>query len=368
MTWRVNELMDLKIWLAIVWFGQVNEIKIYNFIENVDKISVKIINFAIYFKATTTTRMRNKKIDILSVGELLIDMISTDFAETMDEAEMFKRIPGGSPANLCMNMKRLGNNVRLVSTVGKDDMGHYLMNYVKNLGLEILSMRQVAFPTTLILVTRSQNVSNFEAYRGADCRISANQLNEKLLENVAIFHTTCFALSKKPAQTNILKAARIAAGLGCQLSIDVNYAQKIWENQEEAQRIVAEFCSHGTFVKCSEVDWERLYNSKLTDAEAAAHHFLKLGAKDACITLGGEGCLVASNTEGSHFLPSRKVEVKDTTGAGDAFWSAYLTGRLDGHDIVNAAKAGRRMAELKLAHFGPLPTIVDKNVVYEDTM
>lgn len=325
------------------------------------------MNFATNNIITTTTRMmRIKKIDILSVGELLIDMISTDFAETMDEAEMFKRIPGGSPANLCMNMKRLGNNVRLVSTVGKDDMGNYLISYLKNLGLETTSLRQTSVPTTLILVTRSKNVSNFEAYRGADCRISANQLNERLLDEVAIFHTTCFALSKKPAQTNILRGARIAAGLGCQLSIDVNYAQKIWDNQKEAQRIVAEFCSHGAFVKCSEVDWERLYNSKLTDAEAAARHFIKLGAKDACITLGGEGCLVASAEQGAHFLPSRKVEVKDTTGAGDAFWSAYLTARLDGYDILSAAKAGRRMAELKLAHFGPLPTIVDRNIVYED--
>ncbi len=310
--------------------------------------------------------MRNREIDILSVGELLIDMISTDFAELMDEAEMFKRIPGGSPANLCMNMKRLGNKVRLVSTVGKDDMGNYLMAYVKSLGLKTKSMRQVNEMTTLILVTRSKNVSNFEAYRGADCRISMGQLNEKLLNSASIFHTTCFALSKKPAQTNILRGARKAAELGCKLSIDVNYAQKIWHDQAEAQRVVAEFCSHGAFVKCSEVDWERLYSSKLTDAKAAAQHFLNLGAAEVCITLGGDGCQVASNTEGSHFLPTRPVEVKDTTGAGDAFWSGYLTARLDGHNILDSAKAGRRMAELKLAHFGPLPSTIDRNRVYED--
>jgi sugar/nucleoside kinase (ribokinase family) len=311
--------------------------------------------------------MRNKKIDILSVGELLIDMISTDFAETMDEAELFKRIPGGSPANLCMNMKRLGNHVRLVATVGTDDMGHYLMNYVKQLGLVTKSMRQVSSPTTLILVTRSMNVSNFEAYRGADCKITLSQLNKKLLSEISIFHTTCFALSKKPAQANILRGAREAAKLGAQISIDVNYAKKIWENQEEAQRIVAEFCSYGALVKCSEVDWERLYGNKLTDAEAAAKHFLSLGAKEVCMTLGGDGCLVAFE-EGSEFIPTRPIDVKDTTGAGDAFWSGYLTARLDNYSIFDAAKAGRRMAELKLTHFGPLPKSVEKSMVYEDIL
>ena len=310
--------------------------------------------------------MRNKKIDILCVGEILIDLISTDFADSMDEAESFKRIPGGSPANLGMNMKRLGNNVRLISSVGNDDMGDFLINYVQKLGLDTVSMKRVNVPTTIILVTRSKNVSNFEAYRGADCQILMSQMPQSLLKNVSIFHTTCFALSKMPAQANILRGAKRAVENGCVLSIDVNYAQKIWHDQKAAQAVVAEYCSHGAFVKVSEVDWERLYGSKLTDAKQAAQYFLNLGAKDVCVTLGGDGCYVASNTEGGDFLPARPVEVKDTTGAGDAFWSGFLTARLDGHTIINAAKAGRRMAELKLAHFGPLPQKVERNKIYED--
>ena len=313
--------------------------------------------------------MYKNKIDILCVGELLIDMISYDFAESMDEAELFKRIPGGSPANLGMNMKRLGNNVRLAATVGKDDMGHYLIQFIKKLGLNTESIRQVNLPTTLILVTRSREVSNFEAYRGADCHISLGQLSEKLLKNVSIFHTTCFALSKKPAQANILRGAKRAVEAGCRLSIDVNYAHKIWEDQAEAQRIVAEYCSYGAFVKCSEVDWERLYGSKLTDPKQAAQHFLSIGAHEVCITLGGDGCYVVSNSEGGgHFLPTRPVDVKDTTGAGDAFWSGYLTARLERHSTLHSAMAGRRMAEMKLGHFGPLPMVVEREKIYEDIL
>ncbi|MBL7816252.1 MAG: carbohydrate kinase [Saprospiraceae bacterium] len=309
--------------------------------------------------------MKSKPIDIISVGELLIDMISIDFAEKMDEVETFKRIVGGSPANLAMNMQRLGKNVRLVATVGQDDMGNFLMDYVKKLHLDTSLMRQTNVPTTLILVSRSKNVSNFEPYRGADAHINMTQLNDEALSQTAIFHTTCFALSKKPAQTNILRGAKRAVELGCQLSIDANYAPKIWRNRAEAQRIVAEYCSHGAYVKVSEVDWERLYGTKLTNPEEAAKHFLALGSKNVCVTLGGDGCFVA-DTEGGHFVPARKVDVKDTTGAGDAFWSGFLTARLDGHTVLNAAIAARRMAELKLGHFGPLPSSVDRSLIYED--
>ena len=311
--------------------------------------------------------MKSKPIDIVSVGELLIDMISIDFADKMDEVETFKRIVGGSPANLAMNMHRLGKNVRLVSTVGRDDMGNFLIEYVKKLNLDTSLIRQTNVPTTLILVSRSKNVSNFEAYRCADKHIAMRQMSDEVLSQTAIFHTTCFALSQKPAQTNILRGAKRAVELGCQLSIDANYAPKIWENRAEAQRIVAEYCSQGAYVKISEVDWERLYASPLTEPMAAAEHFLQLGAKNVCVTLGGDGCFVA-DTEGGHFLPARKVEVKDTTGAGDAFWSGFLTARLDGYSVLDAAKAARRMAELKLGHFGPLPPNVSKSIVYEDIL
>ncbi len=310
--------------------------------------------------------MRTKAIDILSVGELLIDMMSTDFADSMDAVESYRRIPGGSPSNLGMNMQRLGNNVRLVSSVGTDGFGDFLVGYIKNLGLDTDGVAQIAdVPTTMILVTRSKTVSDFEAYRGADTHILPSQVPDNLLSNTAIFHTTCFALSLNPAQNTILDAASRAKVFGCKLSIDVNYAQKIWQNNAEAREIVAKYISHGAYVKCSEVDWERLYGDKLTDAEAAAQHFLELGAGEVCITLGGDGCYVA-NTEGGYFLEARKVDVKDTTGAGDAFWSGYLTARLDGHSLLNAAKAARRMAEIKIGHFGPLPTTVERGRIYED--
>ncbi len=302
---------------------------------------------------------------ILSVGELLVDMLSSGFAENFKDVTDFKRVPGGSPANLCMNMARLGNKTKLVAGVGNDDMGRFLVEYVEELGVDCTHLEQKKLPTTLILVTRSKTVSNFEAYRGADTQISTNQMPTDVLEKISIFHTTCFGLSAQPAQKAILESAQKAYELGCQLSIDTNYAQKIWNNQTEAQIVVANYCSMGALVKISEVDWQRLYNSELKDAHIAVNHFLALGAKEVCVTLGGDGCLVANAIE-RHFLAARPVEVKDTTGAGDAFWSGYLTAWIDGHSLLNKAKAGRRMAELKLGYFGTLPNTVDKAMIYED--
>lgn len=311
-----------------------------------------------------TTR-RRKRIDILAAGELLIDLISAEFADNLDEIAAFKRIPGGSPSNLCMNMARLGNEAVLVASVGNDDMGLYLSKYVAGQGVDTHQLRRVDDPTTLILVTRSQHVSNFAAYRGADAQITAEQFPDHLLDDISIFHTTCFALSREPARQVILDSASKAAAHGSRLSIDVNYAAKIWPDQPLAQQIVRQYVGMGAIVKISEVDWERLYSKPLADPQQVCRHFIDMGAHAVCVTLGAEGAVVADD-RATYVLPGRKVEVKDTTGAGDAFWSGFLTAWLDGHHLENCARAGRCMAEVKLQQFGPLPSKVDRRVIFAD--
>ncbi len=303
-----------------------------------------------------------KSWDILCTGELLVDCISESFADAIDGQQSFRMIPGGSPGNLCMNMTRLGNRCLLSASIGKDDMGQLLWNTLTELGVATDLVARRPQPTTLILVTRSKNVANFEAYRSADREIHAAQFPKQILQDIRLFHTTCFALSLEPARRNILEAAEQANQAGAQLSIDLNYAAKLWPDRQEAQKMVTEYCAQEALVKISEVDWERLYESPLEDPQVAAQHFLDLGAKLVCVTLGGEGCLVADATS-SEFLAAREVEVLDTTGAGDAFWSGFLTAWLAGNNPLDCARSGRKMAELKLGYFGPLPAEVDRELV-----
>lgn len=306
-----------------------------------------------------------RPIDILSAGELLVEFIPAESVQTLDEAFHFHRLPGGRPAKLAMNMARLGNKAMLVACVGTDDMGGVLHSYVERIGVDVTHVSKVAEPTTLILATRAAELTNFQAYRGADFQFSIRQFPYQRFEEISIFHTTCFALSKQPAQSVILEAAEKAKKTGCQLSLDANYLPKIWPEKREAQRVVAELCRLKALIKVSDVDWAHLYEGENPNPETVIEHFLKMGATEVCYTLGNQGCWVGDADE-KLFLPARTVEIVDPTGAGDAFWSGYLTARLDGRSMVECSMAGRKMAEIKLGHFGPLPDRVDRAAVYAD--
>ena len=290
--------------------------------------------------------------EIIAVGELLIDLISTEYTDDFRSADTYQRLPGGSPANLAMNLARLGRDVGLVATVGQDDAGSLLIDAVREAGADTSAIVRVAEPTTLILVTKSRAVSDFEPYRMADRFITKAQLN--IPSVVRVLHTTAFALSRDPARSNILAGMEQARKAGVRLSVDFNYADKIWASDREAGlATLTTIAAAGGLIKVSEVDFERLFGVAVTDNHAAAQRIMDMGAHLVCLTLGEKGCYVM-HQEGAFYLPARKVEVKDTTGAGDAFWSGFLAAHLAGHNWETCARAGRGMAELKLGTIGPL--------------
>ena len=71
-----------------------------------------------------------------------------------------------------------------------------------------------------------------------------DQLPDEIIKQAKIFHTTCFALSKNPARTTILKKAKKAKQLGLKLSIDINFSEKIWPNREEAKEVLKEYLAN----------------------------------------------------------------------------------------------------------------------------
>lgn len=304
-----------------------------------------------------------RTIDIFCAGELLVDFTTAEFVRTPDEATLFRRLPGGSPANLSMNMARLGKKAMLAATVGSDEMGNVLKNYVARLGVDVSCVAQVEEPTTLFLDIRTASGTGLQTYRTADHLLSIRQFPYNRFDDVSIFYTTCFAMSKMPAQQVLLQASERAHRAGMRLSMDVNYSEKIWPERRDAQRIVGEYCRMGGIIKISDSDYLNLYGEEKSAPEAVLDQFLRLGAGEVCYTLGANGCWVADD-KNRYFAPARPVEIKDPIGVGDAFWAGYLTALLEDKTLEERAQAGHRMAEMKIGNFGPLPDQLDPNMLF----
>ena len=82
-----------------------------------------------------------------------------------------------------------------------------------------------------------------------------------------------------------------------------------------------------------------------SDYDKIAEKLLRLGPSIVAITLGTDGCLIAGPKEKVH-VPAFKVEVVDTTGAGDAFMGGLSYGLLQGWDLARVATFANACAAL----------------------
>ncbi|WP_395051255.1 carbohydrate kinase family protein [Flavobacterium sp.] len=297
-----------------------------------------------------------ENIDILCVGEVLVDFIGHQESVLIDETRDYHRYLGGSPTNVAMNSTRLGLNTTLVATVGNDGFGSYILDRLSSVGVNTNHVNVIdSKSTSVIFVSRSDGTPDFIPYREADCCIYEEQISEQILSNTKIYHTTCFALSKNPAQKTILKKAQEAYNLGCQLSIDVNYAKKLWSSQEEAFQVIKTYCSFNPLIKISEDDMLRLFEKEMPHEEIF-NFFHNEGVDIVCLTLGSKGVKLSQKGKEIIQLPAIKIDkVMDSTGAGDAFWSGFLFAYIKEKPIDECLSIALKLAALKLQNVGRLP-------------
>lgn len=301
-----------------------------------------------------------KTIDILSVGEVLIDFIGHEINATIDETKNYHRFLGGSPTNVAVNAARLGLKSALVATCGQDGLGDFIIRKLeKNKVITSQIKRIKDYPTSVIFVSKSTSTPEFIAYRQADCQINTSQLSIELLQNAKIFHTTCFALSKNPARETIIESAKKAKSLGLQTSIDINFSEKIWPNREEAKQVLKEYLSTSPLIKLSDDDCFRLFD-EVKSEDYIFDYFHQLGAKTICLTKGKEGVVLSDKNSGIIRQQANLVKnIKDTTGAGDAFWTGFLYAQLSNKNLEETITIAQKMAVLKLQNLGGLPENID---------
>lgn len=297
-----------------------------------------------------------KSIDILCIGEVLIDFIGHEINTPINKTKDYHRFLGGSPTNVAVNAVRLGLKSKLIASCGNDGLGEYILKKLKDSKVDTTHVAKIdAIPTSVIFVSKSTDTPDFIPYRQADCQISEDQLPDEIIHSAKIFHTTCFALSKNPARQTILNRALKAKELGLKLSIDINYSERIWPNREEAIQVLKEYLANDPLVKLSEDDCFRLF-AETKSEEYIFQFFHNLGAKTICLTKGKNGVVVSDSTQGIFVQNALPInDIKDTTGAGDAFWTGFLYAQLQHKSLTQSMAMAQKLAAIKLQSLGKLP-------------
>lgn len=302
-------------------------------------------------------------LDLVAIGETLVDFISEEEAESLREAYTFRKYQGGSPANIAVNVAKLGGTSAVISKTGIGNFGQFLKAELQRAGVitDYVVMDHLVH-TTVIFISRTEGTPDFEAFRAGDYQLEPAEVNEEAIERARVIHASTFALSREPCRSAVEKAFQRAASEHKIISLDPNYSRQVWPNYREAKRVLERMLGYATITKPSLDDATRVFGPG-EEPEDYVRRFHDMGPPIVVLTMGAEGILLSEEGEMT-YIPARPVDVVDATGAGDSFWAGFLTALLDGNSLQRCVLFAREIVERKLTTVGPLPDSIDREGLY----
>lgn len=245
---------------------------------------------------------------IYCVGELLVDIIGEE-KMSLKLNNKFSKHPGGAPANVAVAASRMGADVHMVSTVGNDEFGDFLIETLKNNNIDVSQMRKSELDTTLAFTSLDKKSRpHFKFYRGADEKITTEQLQIRAKSDDVI-HLGSLPLTDSSTAQNILN---LTERTDATVSFDPNIREDILN--PEYMKTLEKVSRRTDIMILAEEELQYFQNVDL------GKHLSKL-----IVTKGSEGAEVYGDKNISVEAPD--TEVVDTTGAGDALAGTYLAFR-----------------------------------------
>ena len=295
------------------------------------------------------------KYDVLVIGSLNADLVvrAPHFpqpGETISGGDLHI-IPGGKGANQAVAAARQGASVAMLGRVGQDGFGDFLLDNLKNNHVEISNIeRDDASTGTAIIVVDENGQNSIVLSAGANGKVSPADV-----DHASALRPSLILLQLEIPTLTVFHAAQYARKNNIRVIL----------NPAPAKPLPDELISLADFIIPNETELSLLTGLEVKDipsAEQAAKVLLKRGAKNVIVTLGEKGALFVSSKQVTH-VDTYKVDVVDTTAAGDAFIGGFASALLRGFEIEEAVKYANACGALAATKFGAQPSLPTKEEV-----
>lgn len=287
--------------------------------------------------------------DILVIGSLNADLVvrAPRFpapGETISGGDL-ATIPGGKGANQAVAAARQGVRVSMLGRVGRDNFGDFLINNLHaNQVNTALVQRDDAATGTAIIVVDANGQNSIVLSPGANGLVKPADVDPASLPRPKLV-----LLQLEIPLESVIHAAAVTRGLGARVLL----------NPAPARPLPDELIAQTDFLIPNETELSLLTGQPVTDiasAESAAQTLLAKGVQTVIVTLGANGALVVTPERATHVPPFR-VDVVDTTAAGDAFIGGFAAALLRGFSLEEAVRHGNACGALAATKFGAQPSL-----------
>lgn len=267
---------------------------------------------------------------LFSIGEILIDFIPHQKGIALKDVVSFTRVPGGAPANVAVAVAKFGGTASLITKLGEDAFGDFLLEQLIKFGVETdkISRTKEANTGLAFVSLREDGERDFSFYRkpSVDLLLEESEVDADWFNQGDFLHFCSVDLVKSPMKQAHIKAIQAAKTRGGIISFDPNVRLPLWDDPQECRKTILDFLPMAHIVKISDEELEFIAGT--ADEQQAVRSLFTGDVKAVVLTKGAEGADVYVQNK-KYASKGYAVEVEDTTGAGDAFVGGFLYQLLD---------------------------------------
>ncbi len=285
-----------------------------------------------------------RPLDVLAVGLNSIDLLAVidghPAANSKTQMLAYAELPGGQSASAAAAMARLGLKTGYIGRIGDDDFGRRGLASLRAENVEVAQVITVPGATSqfaMILVDRLSGTRTVVWNRHPGLSMAPDDVPPEAVEAARVLHVDCHETA------TVAAAAAAARRAGTRTVVDV----------ERVRPGIDQLLRHIDVIIAAE-GFPAEYTGASTLGAALAALQRDTGAAVVCVTLGDEGSLCLAGGREIR-TPAFRVEVVDSTGAGDVFRSGFIAGWLHGGDeaqLEDALRWANAVAAMKCRGLG----------------
>lgn len=289
-----------------------------------------------------------RDLDLICLGRLGVDLYAQQVGARLEDVSSFAKYLGGSSANIAFGTARLGLRSAMLSRVGDDHMGRFLLESLTREGCDVIAVKVDAQRLTALVLLGLKDRETFPLvfYREncADMALRADDIDPAFIGTSKALLITGTHFSTEGVYQASLKALEYAEQHNVRRVLDIDYRPVLWglagKADGETRFVANETVSAHVqsilprFDLIVGTEEEFLIAGGGTDLLAALRKVRSLTDAALVVKLGPQGCTVIhgpipARLEDGAIYPGVRVEVLNVLGAGDAFMSGFLSGWLE---------------------------------------
>ena len=334
--------------------------------------------------------MGAKKYDVITFGRSSIDLYSQNIGSAFNDIKGFDAFVGGSPLNIAVGCARLGVNASLLTAVGDDKVGEFIVNFLKNEGVNThcIPVKKIARSSAVVLGIEPPDRFPLVYYRdnAADSQVDIDDVDNANISAHRILLINGTAMNMEPSRSATFYAAEIANKNKVDVVLDLDFRADQWHDYRAygiTMRAVLPKVkiAIGTEEEILAATMEDASQVTIRDQQISAPEIkgnidesiarlLSTGIETLIVKRGKDGATICIQDGSRKDVPGFPVEVLNILGAGDAFASGFLYGILQGWDLYKSCRMGNAsgahvVTQKGCANFMPTLdeslTFIDKN-------